>query len=278
MTLGAVSLLFLLQAVFGSLVTFVISDRAALGPKYDKFGGWVLLSCLGLAGSLIWGTAFGATATDPERQLGLALAAATVATLGFASVAGWDRPRLESALLGASVLSAGMALTLATLQLSSAAAWGTTGTTLVLAGSAASALVLGFVTWGMILGHWYLISHDLDIAHLGRLVRPLPWILGAKAVVSGLALFVFWDRFLGSAGSLDAMLRNSPDRVLDVVNVWARIPIGLLVPMVLAVMAGVTVAMRKTQPATGILYAMCVLVYMGELMGGMVAGTTGVPF
>ena len=93
----------------------------------------------------------------------------------------------------------------------------------MLAGSAASALVLGFVTWGMILGHWYLISHDLDIAHLGRLVRPLPWILGAKAVVSGLALFVFWDRFLGSAGSLDAMLRNSPDRVLDVVNVWTSI-------------------------------------------------------
>ena len=57
----------------------------------------------------------------------------------------------------------------------------------------------------------------------------------------------------------------------------ARIPVGLLVPAVLAFMARVTVRMAKTQPATGILYAMCVLVYLGELMGRMVEGGTGVP-
>jgi len=49
------------------------------------------------------------------------------------------------------------------------------------------------------------------------------------------------------------------------------------VPAVLAWMTQVTVRMEKTQPATGILYAMCVLVYMGELMGKMVEGSTGVP-
>ena len=42
-------------------------------------------------------------------------------------------------------------------------------------------------------------------------------------------------------------------------------------------MARVTVKMERTQSATGILYAMCVLVYLGELMGRMLEGGTGVP-
>ncbi len=77
--------------------------------------------------------------------------------------------------------------------------------------------------------------------------------------------------------NLSALLANEPQRVLDVVNLWTRIPVGLLVPAVLAVMTRITVRMERTQPATGILYAMCGLVYLGELMGKMVEGGTGVP-
>ena len=65
-------------------------------------------------------------------------------------------------------------------------------------------------------------------------------------------------------------------RVIDVVNMTARIPVGLLVPVVLAFMTRVVVRMEKTQPATGILYAMCALVYLGDLMGKMIEGATGV--
>jgi hypothetical protein len=45
MSLGHVSLLFLLQAGFGSLLTFAVTDRRELGPKYDKFGGWWYCWC-----------------------------------------------------------------------------------------------------------------------------------------------------------------------------------------------------------------------------------------
>jgi len=100
----------------------------------------------------------------------------------------------------------------------------------------------------------------------------------AKAAVSGLALAVLWSSVLGPGNaSLGDVMERSPDRVLDVVNVWARIPVGLLAPAVMAGMTRVTVAMERTRPATGILYAMCVLVYMGELMGKMLQGGTGVP-
>ena len=99
-----------------------------------------------------------------------------------------------------------------------------------------------------------------------------------RRAVSGVALWLLWPAFLGPGNASQAeLMANQPERVLDIVNVWARIPVGLLIPAVLAWMTLVTVRMEKTQPATGILYAMCVLVYMGELMGKMLEGGTGVP-
>ncbi len=297
MSLSHVSLLFLLQLGFGSLVTFAVNDRRALGPKYFKLGGWVLLGLFGLAGSLAWGPALAAGATSSDIHLGWAVSAVTLATLCFASVSGWDRPALETTLLWCALLSGGLAVALSVLPaagtapLASAAARGGPAAgvatsalspaalaTLVIAAAFGSSLVLGFTLWGMILGHWYLVSHGLPVSHLARLVKPLPWLLLGKAAISSLALLLLWSQFLGPGNhDLGDILERSPDRILDVVNVWARIPVGLLVPTVMAAMALVTVRMERTQPATGILYAMTVLVLLGELFGKMVAGSTGVP-
>jgi hypothetical protein len=277
MSLAHVSLLFLLQMAFGSMVTFALNDRRALGPKYFKLGGWVLLALYGLAGSLVWGPALAGAVGSVERQVGASLAVAAACQLLFAAASGWGRPAIETGLLWLGLLAGGLALVLAT-------RWGAppgrpaAETALALASAFGSALTLGFTTWGMILGHWYLVSQGLSVSHLERLVAPLPWLLLAKAAVSGLALWWMWERILGpGATTLGDVLQRSPDRVLDVVNVWARIPVGLLVPAALAGMTRVTVRMERTQPATGILYAMCVLVYLGELMGRMLEGGTGVP-
>jgi hypothetical protein len=277
MSLAQVSMQFLLQFGFGSLVTFLITDRRALGPKYDKFGGWVLVAAFGLVGSLVWGPALEDGAGAGERLLGVAVAAAALGTLAFASLAGWTGTSREGLLLWPTLAAAAVAV-------GAAALIGRVGSTdrasaaLTLAGAFGSALVLGFTTWGMILGHWYLVSQGLAIRHLARLVTPLPWLLLGKALVSGLALWLLWSAVLGPGNrTLGDVMARSPERVLDVVNVWARIPVGLLAPVVLAFMTRVTVRMERTQPATGILYAMCVLVYLGELMGKMVEGSTGVP-
>ncbi|HZL99786.1 MAG TPA: hypothetical protein VFD43_05990 [Planctomycetota bacterium] len=283
MSFAQASLLFLVQFAFGSLLTFAVADRRALGPKYFKLAGWVLVAGYGLAGSVAWSGA--------RTPLGVAIAVAALAVLAFASLSGWDRPGLETAALVVALLAGGAAVALGALEPASGgrpaatsaaasdASPGAPGLTALALGSALlSSLVLGFTTWGMILGHWYLVSQGLAVSHLARLVRPLPWMLLAKAALSGLALWLLWDRVLGPGhASLSEVLQRSPDRVLDVVNVWARIPVGLLVPAVMACMTRVTVSMERTRPATGILYAMCVLVYMGELMGKMLEGGTGVP-
>jgi hypothetical protein len=277
MSLAQVSLLFLLQIGWGSLLTFVVNDRRALGPKYYKFAGWVLLAVYGLAGSLVWSAGFSGAAGWAERTVAACVAFTAVALLLFASVSGWGKPALESLLLWCAVLG-GAAAVVFSINLAPVAQPTHGERALLLASAVGSSLVLGFTTWGMILGHWYLVSQGLPVAHLRRLVAPLPWMLLAKAAVSGLALALLWPRFLGPGNaSLGELMQRQPDRVLDVVNVWARIPVGLLVPAVLAGMTLVTVRMERTQPATGILYAMCVLVYLGELFGQMVLGSTGVP-
>jgi hypothetical protein len=274
MTFGQVSLLFLLQMALGGVVTELVGDRKALGPKYAKVSGWILAGLLGLALTLCGGALFDDAAAGPDRLLAAAVLAGAVGVLVYASFSGWDLPACE---LGGLLLALAGCATAVWLSAGlGAPAEGGSGTALLRASAFGSALVLGFTTWGMILGHWYLVAPGLPIDHLARLVRPLPWVLLAKAVVSGVALWLGWETVLGGAPSLGDLLERDPGRVIDVVNLGARLPVGLLIPVVLAFMTQVTVRMEKTQPATGILYAMCALVYLGDLMGKMVQGAVGV--
>jgi len=279
MSLTDVSLLFLLQMSFGSLITFAISDRPALGPRYFKFGGWVVLGLYGLAGSMVWSEALAADASGPLQMLGLLIAASAAATLLFVSVSGWDRPALESASMWLALLCGGTVVVSSSLNVGVGVQREGAEVVLAVAGAVGSSLVLGFTTWGMILGHWYLVSQGLPVSHLARLVTPMPWIMLGKAAVSGLALYWMWSAFLGPGNAtLDDLMQRSPSGTMDVFSVWVRIPVGLAIPAVLALMTRVTVRMEKTQPATGILYAMCVLVYLGDIIGKMVEGGSGVPY
>jgi|GEM_PF-1327995 len=300
MSFVQVSLLFLVQMAFGAMATFPLTDREALGPKYFKFGGWVLVALYGLALTICGEALFDGGAAPLDQLTALSVALATVGMLAFSSLAGWDRPKLESLTLWISLLAGGTAVVAGALaQLppevvgevagqvagdgtpTAAASAGlshSAAMALTIAAALLSSLVLGFATWGMCLGHWYLVAAGLEIKHLARLVTPLPWIFGAKLVLSTTVLWLMWDSFLGPGNrSMVDVFERHPDRILDLVNVCSRIPVGLAIPFVLACMARVTVRMERTQPATGILYAMMVLVFMGDLMGKMIEGTTGIP-
>lgn len=276
MSLTHLSLSFLVQLGLGSTLTFLCNDRRALDAKYFKVAGWIQVALYGLALTLVAEPALAEGATTLERVLGASVLGALACNLLFSSVSGWDRPGLETLLLWLAALTgAGAAGAAALSGLPADADDVLTGLALVAA--LLSAGVLGFTTYGMLLGHWYLVSQGLSIRHLAALVRPLPWILGAKLVLSGGALWWFWERFLAGQPSLAEVFARQPDRILEIVAVCSRIPVGLAIPLVLAAMAGVTVRMEKTQPATGILYAMCGLVYMGDIMGKAVEASTGIP-
>jgi len=131
-----------------------------------------------------------------------------------------------------------------------------------------SALLLGSVTLAMMLGHWYLITPKLSIEPLKRYAKA--YILLTVFIALQLALSYLLYGAVGPNGSS----LFSP----EIIFILFRVSWGLLVPLGMAYFIWVTVAMRSTQSATGILYAAMVCTMMGEGMGLYLTLQTGVPF
>jgi hypothetical protein len=125
-----------------------------------------------------------------------------------------------------------------------------------------SMAVLGTATTAMLMGHSYLISPAMSIAPLKRLLLAL----GAALVVRiGLACAALW-LWKAHAGLPEGELL-----------VWlpARWVLGLLGPLALGWMAWETARIRSTQSATGILYVVVIVCYLGELTSQLLLEKTG---
>jgi hypothetical protein len=155
-----------------------------------------------------------------------------------------------------------------------------------------SAGVLGGAFMGQFLGHWYLNVPGMNIFEL----KKVTWIfLGSvifKTIENLVNFYIQSSRIKEGGGFFDDMGRplgldvsetqslmnlNLENSVLGLrgdtwlglgtygVLVYSmRILWGLLAPLVLGFMVKKTVSIRSTQSATGILYAVCVLVLLGE--------------
>jgi hypothetical protein len=136
-----------------------------------------------------------------------------------------------------------------------APAWG-------VADDLASMAVLGTATTAMLMGHSYLISPAMSIAPLSRLLIALG---AALAVRIGLACAALW-LWSAQAGTPAGELL-----------VWlpARWLLGLLGPLALGWMAWETARIRSTQSATGILYVVVIVCYLGELTSQLLLEKTG---
>jgi len=112
-----------------------------------------------------------------------------------------------------------------------------------------SAIAIGGTLGAMLLGHSYLTARGLSFAPLRTMAWLLFWILLARALFVVPALFS--DRL----------------EMMDWVFLSMRGALGLLLPLVLAWMVIQCIKIESNQSATGILYAMTVLVGMfGELI------------
>jgi hypothetical protein len=155
-----------------------------------------------------------------------------------------------------------------------------------------SAGVLGGAFMGQFLGHWYLNVPGMNIYELKKVSRLFILALSLK-IIENLVLVVqkiketsiapsFFDdmgRPLGldisqSQSWIQLNLEHSPlglkgDYFLGLggfgILVYSmRVLWGLLAPVIMALMVHKTISIRATQSATGILYATCVLVLLGE--------------
>ena len=127
-----------------------------------------------------------------------------------------------------------------------------------------AALMLGSTTTAMLMGHSYLISPAMSI-------RPLMTLLGAIGAVSllriGLAGFGLW-----TLAYTTGMFSMGTETMFLLSVRWA---LGLIAPLVLGWLAYETARIRSTQSATGILYVVVIVTFLGELTSQLLLEENG---
>jgi hypothetical protein len=133
------------------------------------------------------------------------------------------------------------------------------------------ALALGAVATGMLLGHWYLIDLGLSIEPMRRLFRYFVTTVVLHLVVLALTIAI--------------MALGPGDATAAVGTLWhdhgpllaARITLGPLAVLVLAVMIHRTLQIPQTMAATGLFYIAILFVLVGELLGRLILFRTSLP-
>ncbi len=135
-----------------------------------------------------------------------------------------------------------------------------------------SALVLGSVTTGMLLGHWYLIDRDLSLDPFRSVFRFFVTVLALQA-----ALLLFDTGLLRVAGagpSVTALMnlfhQHGP-------LLTARLLVSPVGTAALAWMIWKTLQIPQTMAATGLFYIAILSTLVGELMGRFILFRTALP-
>jgi hypothetical protein len=136
-----------------------------------------------------------------------------------------------------------------------------------------SALVLGGVSTGMLLGHWYLIDHDLKIDPFRGLFRFFVWSLAIQAAVLAAAAVMF--AVAGSAETAAAMRKLLGDHSGLVALRFCLSPVAAAG---ISWMIWKTLAIPQTMAATGLFYIAILGVLVGEMLGRFILFRTSLPF
>jgi hypothetical protein len=136
-----------------------------------------------------------------------------------------------------------------------------------------SALLLGSVTVGMLIGHWYLIDTGQSIDPFVRIYK---FFVAALLVQSAfIVLSVLLIYFAGA-----------PNSMASLKTLWARhstlfltrVIVGQAAPLILSWMIWRTLQIPHTMAATGLFYIALLGVFVGEILGRQILTLTALPF
>ena len=135
-----------------------------------------------------------------------------------------------------------------------------------------SALLLGSVTIGMLIGHWYLIDTGQT---LDPFIRIYKFFVISLAVQSGFSLVSFLLlHFFGtdqSAVELEKLWTHHSALL------FTRTSIGYLAPLVISWMIWRTLLIPHTMAATGLFYIALLGVFVGEILSRQILALTSLP-
>jgi hypothetical protein len=135
-----------------------------------------------------------------------------------------------------------------------------------------SSLLLGSVTVGMLIGHWYLIDTGQT---LDPFIRIYKFFVVSLAIQSGLSLVSFLSlHVLGTNQSIVQLEKLWTDHSTLLI---IRIVIGYLAPLVLSWMIWRTLLIPHTMAATGLFYIALLGVFVGEILGRQILALTFLP-
>jgi hypothetical protein len=134
------------------------------------------------------------------------------------------------------------------------------------------ALLLGAVTTGMLLGHWYLIDRELSIEPFRQLFAFFVAVLGVQAGFS--LVFVLAILVGGSEASAESLTRLfDAHRAL----LTSRVLLSPAAAAGLAWMIWKTLRIPQTMAATGLYYIAILAVLVGEILGRFILFRTSLP-
>jgi len=136
-----------------------------------------------------------------------------------------------------------------------------------------SALLLGSVTVGMLIGHWYLIDTGQSIDPFVRVFKFFVTSLIVQTLFLSLLPMALY--FLGSAESVSELqgLWNNRPWLLS-----SRFLAAQVGPLILCYMIWRTLKIPHTMAATGLFYIALLGVFVGEILGRQILALTSLPF
>jgi hypothetical protein len=263
-------LIVLVEVTIGGLwVLWASHLRGLSAPSFVKFGAGMTIV---LAGLTLWLAA--ALSVDNEvdgypldpsymSEARWALALTFVLSIPYALLT-LREARVPSLIAGGATSIAGLAAIALLAQVFSVPTW---GYALTLLAFVVGGLVVGGVTMGMILGHWYLVTPRLPEQPLREMTFWLLVAMGVQAVLIALAL----------ALPRDAIASSDDTPILQNPFFWMRVAGGLAFPMLLTWMAYDSSGVRAMQSATGLLYIAMALVLSGEVLAKGLLFVSAVP-
>lgn len=132
----------------------------------------------------------------------------------------------------------------------------------------ASAGVLGGSLMAMLWGHWYLTSGRLPKEPMEQMSLVLIALIVFQIVTVVLGVMIAPRAVPLAEGSLTLALSANP-------ALWLRVAVGLVFPLVVAVLAWKAATIRGMMSATGLLYIVLGLLLAGEVLARGLLFTTG---
>ena len=136
-----------------------------------------------------------------------------------------------------------------------------------------SALLLGGVTVGMLLGHWYLIDTGQSIDPFVRIFK-----FFCITLIIQVAFFLLLPLLLylfGNPNTVRALQRLWEEHAF---LLWTRVLVGQAAPIIISIMIWRTLKIPHTMAATGLFYTALLGVFVGEILGRQILALTSLPF